>query len=215
MRSVTKTVVLIITSVLLFASLGIHDSSPVFASESTSTNPKITIKKYKNNKNFQYAEINGKKYDAANYQMLKYVASIYEANQKLKKENLSSASYSISKVIYNQDHKISISYINAFYQGGAHEDITMTVFNFYKGGNITLQKAFKNSQAYAEANKYVKTYLLNHPYKYPLADKNSKMYYHQFFWTEKGINIVFDPYELDSFAAGFKFTPVPQRYLKY
>ncbi|HWI50280.1 MAG TPA: DUF3298 domain-containing protein [Rummeliibacillus sp.] len=215
MKIFLNSVVIIMALFLLFSPSRINDSSPVLASASTSTNPKITINNYKNNKNFQYAVISGKKYDAANNQMLKYVASIYEADQKLKKEDSKYASYSISKVKFNQDNKISISYINAFYQGGAHDDVTMTVFNFYKGKNITLQKAFKNPKAYSEANKYVKAYVLNHPHEYPVADKNTKMYNHQYYWTPKGINIVFDPYEVDSFAAGFKYVPVPQKYLKY
>ncbi len=200
---------------LLFSEPTINDSSLDLVSASTSINPKITIKNYKNNKNFQYAVISGKKYDAANNQMLKYIASIYEADQKFKKENSKYASYSISKVKFNQDNKISISYINAFYLGGAHDDVIMTVFNFYKGKNITLQKAFKNSKAYFEANKYVKNYVLNHPHQYPLATQYTNIYNHQFYWTLKGINVVFDPYELDSFASGFKYVPVLQRYLKY
>ncbi|WP_102692988.1 hypothetical protein [Rummeliibacillus pycnus] len=212
MRLISKIVVLIITPIILLVSLGFHDPSSVLASP---TPPKITIKTYKNNKNFQYAVISGKDYDAANYQMLKYVASIYEADQKLKNENPQYSSYSISKVMYNQDDKISISYINAFYKDGVQDDVTMTVFNFYKGKNITLKKAFKDTKSYNEANKYVKNYIENHPYLYPLADQNTKMYNHQFYWTPKGMNIVFDPNELDSIAAGFKYVPVPKKFLKY
>ncbi|MGE7925010.1 hypothetical protein ACQKND_17780 [Viridibacillus arvi] len=70
MKILPKLFILIMAFALLITFTGIHDVA------AAATNPKITIKKYKNNSNFKYAVISGSKYKTVNKKMLDYVTSI-------------------------------------------------------------------------------------------------------------------------------------------
>lgn len=207
------------TIILLFSFSGIQSIA------SASTSPKITIKNYKNNKNFQYAVISGNKYKSANKKMLNYVKSIYKQNATWTKEynRLVSQgdmvskyfSYTYCKVKYNKNNKISITCENDYLYGTMHYEYQLKTFNFYKGKSISLKGAFKNKKAYVAANNYVKSYIMNHKNKYPLANEDTEMYNHEFYWYKDYLRVAYNPYELDAWAQGIKTVPVPHKYLKY
>lgn len=56
--------------------------------------------------------------------------------------------------------------------------------------------------------------MLNHPNDYPFADRRTTIAGHSFIWTKKGLQVLFDPYEVDSYAGGIKHVFVPEKYLK-
>lgn len=197
----------------------------VFDYTSAVTNPKITIKSFKNNDNFRYAVISGSKYKNANKKMADYVAYIYSQNKAWKKESQRYQdqgiqepeyfSYLSCKVKYNHNNKISITCENDYLYGTNHSEKQMKVFNFYSGKSVSLKNAFKSSKDYVAANKYVKSYIAKNKNKYPLATKDTEMYHHDFYWTSTSIKVVYNPYELAGFAHGIITISVPKKYVKY
>ncbi|WP_146549735.1 RsiV family protein [Rummeliibacillus suwonensis] len=197
-----------------------------FSNNVSATGPTVKIKHYKNNKNFQYAVISGTKYKNANAKMLKYTKTVYQANAKLQtrlKKDLKAGramkgmkywSTVSCRKRYNTTNKTSILCINDTYDGGAHGMPYVKSFNLYKGKVIRLKSAFKSESNYTAGKKYAKNYMLNHPNNYPFADQQTTIAGHSFIWTKKGLQVVFDPYEVASFAGGIKYVPVPGKYLK-
>lgn len=197
-----------------------------FADNVSAAGPSIKIKHYKNNKNFQYAVISGAKYKSANAKTLKYVKKVYQENAKLQtrlKKDLKSgkamkgmqywSTVSCAKK-YNTTNKSSILCINDIYQGGAHGMQYVKSFNLYKTKVISLKSAFKSESNYIAGKKYAKNYMLNHPNNYPFADQQTTIAGHSFIWTKNGLRVVFNPYEVDSYAGWIKTVLVPGKYLK-
>ncbi|MGX9133296.1 PdaC/SigV domain-containing protein [Rummeliibacillus sp. JY-2-4R] len=217
-----KYLVLIISvfTMCLFLSTGISEI------KAHSSEPKITIKKYKNNKHYQYAAISGLKYKAANARMLAYTKQVYKDNEKLQQQlktdiekgyvptDMEYWSIVSCEKKYNKKSKVSILCVNYTYTGGAHGLEISKTFNFINGKSTSLKSAFKSEKSYAEGKAYAKNYILKHKDKYPFADQTTTIAGHSFYWTTDGLKVIFEPYEVNAYAYGFQYVTVPSKYLK-
>lgn len=194
---------------LSIASLGITVNDSAQAAS-----PKVSIKNYKKDKNFNYPVINGKKYAQANKKMLNFTKQVYAADLKAQKNykkdvkkgyTISVVSYyeNIScKKVYQTSKKLSIVCIVYSYSGGAHGYSYAKIFNFLNGKQITLKKAFKSEKNYVAGKRYAKQYILNKPNTYIFADNKTTIASHPFYWTSKGLHVIFGEYEITSYSEG-------------
>lgn len=215
-----------VISIVSILSICLVFSSTVSEYDAQAVGPTVKIKKYKNNRYYQYAVISGAKYKRANAKMLEHTKKIYKVNAKLQtklKKDLKSGramkgmqywSKISCKKKYSSSSKISILCVNDTYDGGVHGMQTVKSFNLYKGKVIGLKPAFSSEKNYVDGKSYAKNYMLNHPNDYPFADHQTTIAGHSFFWTSKGLKVVFDPYEVNSYAAGIQYVSVPSKYLK-
>jgi len=190
-----------------------------------STSPKVTIKSYKTS-NIKYAVIKGDKYKAANAKMYKEAkkAYAYQAELDELKANdirdgyFMGTDYEIiltPKVKYKSSKKVSVLTEVYEYSGGVHGNIGYISYNTYKGKIVSLKKAFKSNTAYLNGKKYAKHKMLHNTADYPFADNKSTIAGHEFYYTSTGgVKVVFDPYELASFADGMKTVSIPKKYIK-
>ncbi len=188
--------------------------------------PKVTIKKYKNDKHYQYAVISGSKYKNANATMLAYAKQVYKENEKLQQQLKSDIKKGYvpqdmtywadvtCKQKYNKKSKISIFCMKYTYTGGAHGLESSKTFNFLNGKSTSLKSAFKSEKSYIEGKAYAKNYILNHKDKYPFADYTTTIAGHSFYWTPTGLKVIFEPYEVNAYAYSFQYVNVPSKYLK-
>lgn len=194
--------------------------------EAQAAGPKVTIKKYKDKKEYQYAVISGAKYKKANAQMLAYTKHVYRVNEKLQKKNKEDLkkgsipngmpyfSVITCSKKFSQSSKVSIFCEKYTYTGGAHGMPYSKTFNFLNGKSMSLKGAFQSAKSYEDGKAYAKRYILSHPEKYPFADSHTSIAGHSFFWTTKGLKVIFEPYEVSSFADGFKYVSISSKYLK-
>lgn len=194
--------------------------------KASAAEPKVTIKKYKNSKYYQYAVISGSKYKNANKKMLDYAKKVYKDNRELQiqlkndikkgyvPKNMAYYSRVGCEKRYNKKSKVSVFCVNYTYTGGAHGMEVAKTFNFINGKSTSLKSAFKSTKSYKEGKAYAKNYILNHPSKYPFADYTTTIAGHSYFWTSNGLKVIFGPYEVNAYAYGFQYVTIPSKYLK-
>lgn len=176
--------------------------------------PKVTYKTYKDPM-IRYAVISGSKYKAVNAKMYKEAKQTYAYHKKLQKQSKDYAAGQSCETVYRTTKKVSI--LCDYYEntGGAHPNHGFGAYSTYNGKLITLKKAFKSDADYKAGKKYAKNYILSRPNKYMLADHTTTIAGHTYYWSKKGIEVVFSPYEVAPYAAGMVTVPIPQKYLKY
>lgn len=213
-----KKIVVAVLAFILLCSVSLH--------EAEAKTPTTVVKKYKNNGNFTYVQIKGTKYKKVNAKMLAYTKAEYNYQKKLKKlaaqhvkEGYVQPGMQYSSVIgckpkFKTAKKISVLCETYTYSGGAHGDFKYKSFNVLNGKEVNLKGAFSSAKNYTTGLRVAKKYILNRPSKYPFGSSSTKMTGKSFYWTSKGLNLVFEPYEIDSFAGGMKTVPVAKKYLK-
>ncbi|MBQ0139457.1 MAG: DUF3298 domain-containing protein [Kurthia sp.] len=188
--------------------------------------PTTSVKKYKNNKNFTYVEIKGAKYKKINAKMLAYTKAEYKYQKVLKKllakdlkagwaqKGMVYSSVISCKPKYKTTKKVSVLCETYTYGGGAHGEYKYKTFNALNGKEVNLKGAFSSTANYKNGLSGAKKYILNHPSNYPFASSSTKVTGRSFYWTSKGLKLVFEPYEIDSYSGGMKTVPVAKKYLK-
>lgn len=200
-----------------------------FFNEVEAKTPTTAIKKYKNNENFTYVVIKGEKYKKVNSKMLKFTKYEYNRQKYLKNQlekdkkernvmpGMTYYSNISCKPKFKSSKKVSVLCKTFTYAGGGHGELEYNTFNTINGKEVNLKGAFKSATNYSEGINYAKKYVLKHTSKYYVDNvdgifKNMKK--HPFYWTKNGLNLTFNPYVLDSGAAGMKTVPVTKKYLK-
>ncbi len=193
--------------------------------------PKVTTHYYQGNHRIKYYSVAGSKYKKANAEMKKYAKAAYATNQEAVSmyaedlEYMPEASpddyyFKITpKVLYSSGGKLSILYTEDWWGGGPHPDKNYTSFNLYWGKKITLAKAFKSKTKYSSANRKAQGYWrLNWSqqglYERPESSATG-LAKHQYYWTKKGMTVIYEAGSLGSFADGERRYSIPKSYLKY
>ncbi|WP_046214398.1 DUF3298 and DUF4163 domain-containing protein [Paenibacillus wulumuqiensis] len=138
------------------------------------------------------------------------------SNRKLKKENASYSYTTQASTKYNKANKISVMYTDYVYTGGAHGMYGIVMYNYdLKTGksyelkdyiqNQTQKNNLKNAISASLQAKYDagENVFEDRIYDFPL-EVNTDFYYYQ-----KGIVVVFYPYEVAPYAEGIVSIKVP------
>ncbi|MDM5280052.1 RsiV family protein [Paenibacillus silvae] len=113
---------------------------------------------------------------------------------------------SVGKTKYISDQRLSVLYTNSNYGGGVHSNEWSTSYNFdlKTGKRIYLNHVVPTSQqkynmydGIGAGLKLNKDAYEESRYQFPLTPKTS------FYFTNNGISVVFDPYEVGPYAVGF------------
>jgi len=193
--------------------------------------PKVTAHYYLGNHRIKYYSIAGSKYKNANALMKAYAKVAYATNQdalsmydqdRQDDPEVSPDTYfdKISpKVMYSAGAKLSILYTEEFWSGGPHPNTNYKSFNLYGGKRITIAKAFKSKAKFSSANasaqkhwrlKWSQEGLYERP-----DSSETGLAKHEYYWTKKGMTVIYETYSLGSYADGERRYSVPKSYLKY
>ena len=219
----------------LFVSFSLPSNDAYAAS---STKAKVITKTYKSKQFLKYPQVSRLKSTSAqkkiNSVLVKHIQGSYKSYNQLKKdmEELQGDplckeypyacqyDYTTSyKVKYNKNGKVSILIFDWMYAGGAHGSGSVTSYNFNlkTGKHYTLSDTLTSKAKYTKVTKYVKSYMSKHPdiffESYLLddfkVDKNT-----QFYYTDKGIALIFQEYEVAPYAVGNPVIHVPSTVYK-
>lgn len=117
-------------------------------------------------------------------------------------------------VKYNQDGRVSILFYDATYSGGAHglEGVTTYNFNLKTGEKYSLDDLVSDQSKYIDITDYVRKYMREHQeiffdegiLKDFLVNKDT-----QFYFTDEGIDLIFQQYEVAPYAVGHPTISIP------
>ncbi|KRF63677.1 hypothetical protein ASG99_22190 [Bacillus sp. Soil768D1] len=200
------------------------------------SNVKITKKKYKNISDLSYPQVSGLKSKAAqdkiNQVLTKHAKDAYSSYLQAKKDREKDKneewckdspyscqySYSISyKVKFNQDGKLSILIDDYYYSGGAHGMGYTTSYNFKEssGKQVKISEILTSKVKYTKVQKYAYDYMRKRDSFY--VKKQSDVPVNkdsQFYYTNGGIYLVFQEYEVAPYAAGHPAVKIPSKVYK-
>lgn len=132
------------------------------------------------------------------------------------KENPTSCQYSYAtryQVKYNQNGKLSLLLYDEFYSGGAHGLSYVATYNFnLKTGKLyTISDILTSKTKFKKVTSFAKNYMVHHPeIFFSDASKTFKVAPStQFYFTAKGINLIFQKYEVAPYAAGHPIIKIP------
>ncbi len=140
-----------------------------------------------------------------------------EDEKELCKEYPYSCEYSYNTrfdVKFNQNGKLSFLLYDATYSGGAHglEAVQTYNFNVQTGELYSLKDIISNESKFASLTDFVKNYIKENP-EYFFDEEiigdfevNEKT---QFYFTESGIDLIFQQYEIAPYAAGHPTISIP------
>ncbi|MNM10063.1 hypothetical protein D3C81_201820 [compost metagenome] len=180
----------------------------------------ISIKKY-TYKGYPYLQIVDSAYkaptNAINKTLKWHAVNNAKTSAEFKKE---SGIYSVSsevELLFNQDGKLSVGYIDYLYNGGAHGDYDTTIFNYdlTTGKQISLTKILNNDEKIRKAKTYISS-VLNEKLKqgdeiYPgvINDPPLDVTGTQFYLRSSGITIRFRPYDVAPYYLRFVEVTIP------
>lgn len=135
----------------------------------------------------------------------------------LKKESATYSVTSTAQLLFNNDGKLSVSYIDYMYNGGGHGMYNTEIFNYdlTSGQQISLKSILNTEEKVNRAKKYT-VYVLNEKYK-----KGSNLFSDiindppfdistiPFFLRDSGITIRFYPYDVAPYSEGFVDITIP------
>nr|WP_198044734.1 DUF3298 and DUF4163 domain-containing protein [Lysinibacillus timonensis] len=165
--------------------------------------------------------------------LLNHVKTSFEGYQKLKKEmeeykrgvdcvkQAPTCNYSYNtyyEVKYNQTGKLSILIYDATYSGGAHglEGVTTYNFNIQNGKRYTLDDLVSNQNDYVTLTDYVKHYMKEHRdvfFDQEILKKFTLSKMTHFYFTQEGIDLIFQQYEVAPYAVGHPTISIPNSLL--
>lgn len=166
-----------------------------------------------------------------NETLIKHIKSSYEGYLLLKKEMEKfkedekdqckeypySCEYSYNTrfdVKFNQNGKLSIILYDATYSGGAHglEGVKTYNFNVHTGEVYTLKDIISNEAKFKSLTEYAKKYMQEHQeifFDEEIIGDFEVNEQTQFYFTESGIDLIFQQYEVASYAAGHPTISIP------
>lgn len=161
----------------------------------------------------------------------KHIESAYEGYLKLKedmekfkeeeKEHCKEFPYSCEysyitrfEVKFNQDGKLSILFYDSIYSGGAHGIETVATYNFdTKTGELyTLKDIISDESKFESLTEYAKKYMKDHQelfFEENIIGDFKVSEDTQFYFTESGIDLIFQQYDVAPYAAGHPTISIP------
>lgn len=194
--------------------------------------------KYKNISKLSYPQVKGLKSKTAekkiNQALLTYASTAYkEYLQMLKDEKevrkdvefCGEFSYACDydyttsyKVKYNNGKTLSILIYDYAYYGGAHGTGTVTSFNFKisNGQKVKLSDVLNSKTKISKVQRYAYNYMIRHNEIFSVSHLsdvaiNNKT---QFYYTDSGIILVFQEYEVGPYSSGNPAVKIPSTLYK-
>lgn len=205
----------------------------------TFQSPGVTVSKYKykNKSNIIYPQVKGPKKsvsDKVNKTLLEHTKKSYSAYVQLENDekqdkkqswckefpSMCNYEYSLSySVKYNKSNKLSIVLDDYQYTGGVHGNNTLTSYNFdlKTGKQIKLNDILNTSKKRKNVQKYVYDYIKKHPRNFYEDVKQSDVIINNntsFYYTDNGIAIQFQIYEVAPYSSGNPVVKVPSSVYK-
>ncbi|MDQ6595050.1 DUF4163 domain-containing protein [Bacillus salipaludis] len=201
----------------------------------------VTVKKYhyKGKGNLPYPQVKGLKSKTAekkiNQALLGYAKDAYKnylkmlADEKQVKQDdpewCSEYSYACDydystfySVKYNDGKHLSIILYDSLYLGGAHGSETATSYNFIisSGKQVKLMDKLTSKAKISRVQQYAYNYMMKHPEIFTVTKLSDVVIdkYTQFYYTDGGIKLVFQEYEVGPYAAGFPTVKIPSSVYK-
>lgn len=199
-----------------------------FALSSTAQAAPTFIKHtYKQNDNIHYYSLKSVKYKTVNHRMKLAAKKAYGddiKNKKWAKEiNADYPFYNKLKptIKYQTGNRISILTKETWYAGGPFNYL-YTSYNLVDGKQITLKQAFKSTTTYKKANLQIAK-KINKKFDYKQFNKYGKnsdgktalQLVDAFYWSEKGLYVVYSTNTIASTAAQQQTFKVSHSYSKY
>ncbi|KAA6447619.1 DUF3298 and DUF4163 domain-containing protein [Bacillus swezeyi] len=147
-----------------------------------------------------------------------HMKASFKEYQKLKKEagkkDGESAYETSYKVKYNDGEKLSFLIYDYQFSGGAHGMYTVTSYNydFGKHQRVNLTDLLNNQAKIEKAKNYIYSYINEHPEQFYSDLKKSDIHLDEntaFYYTNNGISIVFQQYDIAPYAAGNQEIKIP------
>ncbi|WP_208590207.1 DUF3298 and DUF4163 domain-containing protein [Gracilibacillus suaedae] len=194
-------------------------TSTVFANGQTAL---VTDEIYKDIESLKYPQVSETEKpgmeDKINKAFQKYIKESYkelkENEQQAEKYDFHAEYQTDYEVKYNQSPKLSILTSNYIYSGGAHGNTTVESFNFDidKGKRVYLTNILTEKEQIEAVSDYVWEYATERPdIFYPdLKKEDIKLTKDTaFYFTDDGITLVFQQYEIAPYVAGNQEIHVP------
>jgi hypothetical protein len=115
---------------------------------------------------------------------------------------------------FNKDGKLSIIIYDSTYSGGAHglEGLKTFNFNLQTGERYTLKDIISDESKFASLTKYAKKYMKEHQeifFDEEIIGDFAVNDQTQFYFTDTGIDLIFQQYEVAAYAAGHPTISIP------
>lgn len=218
------TISLLIFSLIvsLFAPVGSADAKQV-------KKAKVSTHYYKKKKTFKYAQVKNLSkahMKTINRDLKEDIAFSYSTylflKDEAKKEGYGKVTYERTyETKFNNGKKLSILNYDYMYNGGAHGDTMVTSMNYVLTKKKTKQLYFtdvvKTKKKRTKVRDYIYNYTKKHKSKFYANLKKSDIqigYDTQYYFTKKGIAVVFQPYEISPYYVGIPMIQVPSKVYK-
>ena len=218
------TISLLIFSLIvsLFAPVGSADAKQV-------KKAKVSTHYYKKKKTFKYAQVKNLSkahMKTINRDLKDDIAFSYSTylflKDEAKKEGIGKITYERSfKTKFNNGKKLSILNYDYMNDGSMHGDTMVTSMNYLLKKKKTKQLYFtdvvKTKKKRTKVRDYIYNYTKKHKSKFYANLKKSDIqigYDTQYYFTKKGIAVVFQPYEISPYYVGIPMIQVPAKVYK-
>ncbi|MEK5096771.1 DUF3298 and DUF4163 domain-containing protein [Bacillus sp. FSL W8-0848] len=212
---------LVLTALLLFT---INKSSSLI---NASPNKKASVytEVYKGKESLSYpkfSDLKDKYLKMINDAIGRHMEASYKEYEMLKKEADQSggeSAYETSyKVNYNDGDRLSFFIYDYQYTGGAHGVYTATSYNYdlNEHRRITLLDVLNNQAKIEKAKNYIFSYINKHSEQFYSDLKKSDIRLDQdtaFYFTDSGISIVFQQYDIGPSSSGNQEIKIPSSFL--
>lgn len=205
MKKVLATILIFSITFVLFIPNNI-----VSAAKPHTVNTKIHT--YKGQKYVQITGGNQQVKDKINKVLKTYAVKASQENVELKKQQNYFYRQTTSETKFNNNQRLSVVFKDYYYKGGVHgyEEATTYNFDLKTGSQLFLNNVTKTNQQSVnlfdgiESGLRVKKEVFDDKIRnFPLSKKSSFYYYND------GIVIIFDPYQVGPYVAGFIEVKVP------
>ncbi|MFP7463521.1 DUF3298 and DUF4163 domain-containing protein [Bacillus safensis] len=219
-----------LTISLLIFSLIVSLFAPVGSADAKQAKKaKVSTHYYKKKKTFKYAQVKNLSkthMKTINRDLKEDIAFSYSTylylKDEAKKEGYRKVTYERTyKTKFNNGKKLSILNYDYMYNGGAHGDTMVSSMNYVltkkKTKQLFLTDVVKTKKKRTKVRDYIYNYTKKHKSKFYANLKKSDIeinYNTQYYFTKKGIAVVFQPYEISPYYVGIPMIQVPAKVYK-
>ncbi|PCK18913.1 hypothetical protein CEY02_17965 [Bacillus pumilus] len=219
-----------LTISLLIFSLIVSLFAPVGSADAKQAKKaKVSTHYYKKKKKFQYAQVKNLSkphMKTINHDLKEDVAFSYSMylylKDEAKKNGTGKVTYERSfKTKFNDGKKLSILNYDYMNDGGNHGDTMVSSMNYVltkkKTKALFLTDVVKTKKKRTKVRDYIYQYTKKHKSKFYTNLKKSDIqidYNTQYYFTKKGIAVVFQPYEIAPYYQGIPVIQVPAKVYK-
>lgn len=221
-KSLTISLLIFSLIVSLFAPVGSADAKQA-------KKAKVSTHYYKKKKTFKYAQVKNLSkahMKTINHDLKEDIAFSYSMylflKDEAKKEGIGKITYERSfETKFNNGKKLSFLNYDYMNDGTMHGDTMVTSMNYVltkkKTKQLYLTDVVKTKKKRTKVRDYIYKYTNKHKSKFYADLKKSDIqidYNTQYYFTKKGIAVVFQPYEIAPYSQGIPMIQVPAKVYK-